>query len=74
MNSKSRLTFVLLALFLGCLGIHNFYAGYTGKALAQLLITLLAGWLLFPIIGVAIWSVAEAIIVETDSDGLKMHR
>ena len=26
----------ILALFLGTLGIHNFYLGYTGKALFQL--------------------------------------
>jgi hypothetical protein len=32
--TKSRVAYVLLGLFLGGLGIHNFYAGYTGKAVA----------------------------------------
>ncbi|AOZ72172.1 hypothetical protein BK816_01720 [Boudabousia tangfeifanii] len=31
---------VLLCFFLGTLGIHNFYMGYTGRGVAQLLLTL----------------------------------
>ena len=73
-TAKSRLTYVLLALFLGCLGIHNFYAGYTEKAILQLLVTLLLGWLLFPLIAVAMWSIAEAIVVETDASGAMMRK
>ena len=38
---KSKLCAGLLAIFLGSLGIHNFYLGYTGKAIAELLLTLL---------------------------------
>ena len=34
---KSRLAYILLAILLGTLGIHNFFAGYTGKGIAQLL-------------------------------------
>src|ERR1700709_2153686 len=37
---KSRVAFVLLAVFLGSFGAHNFYAGYTRKAVIQLSITL----------------------------------
>ncbi|MBQ3218003.1 MAG: TM2 domain-containing protein [Akkermansia sp.] len=29
---KSRLAYILLGVFLGSLGIHNFYAGYTCSA------------------------------------------
>lgn len=36
---KSKLAAGLLGIFLGSLGIHNFYLGYTGKAVAQLLIS-----------------------------------
>jgi len=44
----------ILALFLGTFGIHNFYLGYTGKALFQLLGTLLScGFLALPIALVA---------------------
>lgn len=38
-DSKSKLVAGLLGIFLGSLGIHNFYLGYTGKAVAQLLLS-----------------------------------
>ena len=41
-NSKSKVVAALLAFFLGYFGVHNFYLGYTGKAIAQLLVTLLS--------------------------------
>lgn len=34
---KSRALYIVLALFLGHLGIHNFYAGYRQRAVASLL-------------------------------------
>ena len=40
-GGKSKLAAGLLGIFLGSLGIHNFYLGYTGKAVAQLLISVL---------------------------------
>ena len=39
-GSKSKLTAGLLGIFLGGLGIHNFYLGFTGKAVAQIVVTL----------------------------------
>ena len=41
-NAKSKIAAGLLGIFLGAFGVHNFYLGYTGKAIAQLLITLLS--------------------------------
>lgn len=38
---KSKIAAALLAFFLGSFGIHNFYLGYNGKGLAQLLLTIL---------------------------------
>lgn len=35
-QQKSKLTAGLLGIFLGGLGIHNFYLGYTGKGIAQI--------------------------------------
>lgn len=69
---KSRVAFVLLGLFLGTLGIHNFYAGYTGRAVVQLLITLLTGWLIVPLLIVALWCLVEVIAVHNDAQGLRM--
>lgn len=38
-ESKSGIAYALLAWFLGIFGAHNFYAGYTRRAIAQLLLT-----------------------------------
>ena len=68
-GNKSRVAYIVLGLFLGGLGIHNFYAGYHGKGIAQLLITLLIGWLVIPAIAVFIWVVIELCTVNVDADG-----
>jgi TM2 domain-containing membrane protein YozV len=67
--AKTRVAYVLLGLFLGCLGIHNFYAGYTGKGIAQLLICVLTGWLIVPLLIVGIWVLIEIITVKKDATG-----
>ena len=41
-NAKSKLAAGLLGIFLGGIGVHNFYLGFTGKAVAQLLISVLS--------------------------------
>ena len=35
-SSKSRSTYIALAIFLGFIGVHNFYAGRTGRAILGL--------------------------------------
>ena len=62
-NAKSKLAAGLLAIFLGCYGVHNFYLGYTGKAVAQLLITLLSCG--FGVVVTGIWALIEGIQVLT---------
>ena len=70
-NAKSRISYILLGIFLGCLGIHNFYAGYVGRAVAQLLITLFTGWLIIPWFAVWIWCIVEVCTVRVDARGIK---
>ena len=41
-QQKNKIVAGLLGLFLGTLGIHNFYLGYAGKGIAQLLMTILS--------------------------------
>ena len=54
-ESKSRLVAGLLGIFLGGLGVHNFYLGYNGKAIAQILLSC---------VGVgAIWGLIEGILI-----------
>ncbi|MGH9832735.1 MAG: NINE protein [Blastocatellia bacterium] len=69
---KSRVSYILLGFFLGGLGVHNFYAGYSGRGVAQLLITLFIGWLIIPLFFIWVWVIIEIIVVKTDSLGIPM--
>ena len=68
-DQKSKIAAGLLGLFLGTLGIHNFYLGYIGKAVAQLVLTILGYITLIFIIGgvflaiTGIWAVIEGIMI-----------
>jgi TM2 domain-containing membrane protein YozV len=66
---KSRTTYIVLGIFLGAFGIHNFYAGYTGRAVGQLCLTVLT----LGRLGIVswIWAIIEICIVEKDSTGLR---
>lgn len=41
MEQKSKLTAGLLGIFLGSLGIHRFYLGYTKMGIIQIVVTIL---------------------------------
>ena len=62
-SSKSRLVAFLLCLFLGGIGIHRFYVGKTGSAIAQIL----------TLGGLGIWTLVDFIMILcgkfTDSEG-----
>lgn len=64
-SPKSKVLAGILGIFLGWLGIHNFYLGYIGKGIAQLLISILSIGFLAWISG--IWSLIEAILILTGS-------
>ncbi len=64
--------FIILGVLLGLLGIHNFYAGYYGRGAAQLVITVLLGWVLVGIFITAIWVLIELFTVTADADGNRM--
>lgn len=66
---KSRLIYILLALFLGGLGIHNFYAGYTKKAIIQLLCTFPGALLVVPVLILGIWILVDIVTVTKDAEG-----
>lgn len=55
---KSKMTAGLLGILLGGFGVHNFYLGYTGKAIAQICLTFCFG------IGY-IWGLIEGILILT---------
>lgn len=64
-QAKSKMAAGLLGIFLGAFGVHNFYLGYTGKAVAQLLITVLSCFTLA--IVSEIWGLVEGIMILTGS-------
>lgn len=67
-NAKSKLTAGLLGIFLGAWGVHNFYLGNTGRAIAQIVVTLVT-------CGVgSLWGLIEGIMIlcgsiKTDANG-----
>lgn len=77
-GNKSKMTAGLLGIFLGSFGVHNFYLGYTTKAVIQLVVSIL-GILLscifvgfFMVAGMGIWGLIEGIMILTgkiDRDG-----
>jgi len=69
-EQKSKMVAGLLGIFLGGLGVHNFYLGHTGKAIAQILLSFCFG------IG-AIWGFVEGIMIlcgsiKTDAKGIPL--
>ena len=64
-QSKSKIAAGLLGILLGAFGVHNFYLGYTGKAVGQLLLTLLSCGVLSFVSG--IWGLIEGIMILTGS-------
>jgi TM2 domain-containing membrane protein YozV/RNA polymerase subunit RPABC4/transcription elongation factor Spt4 len=69
---KSRGVFIILGLFLGCLGVHSFYAGYYAKGAIQVAITIVLGWIIVGFVITAIWALIEIITVTADADGHRM--
>ncbi len=74
-EQKSKIAAGLLGIFLGVFGVHNFYLGYTGKAVAQLLITVLSCFTLCFVS--EIWGLIEGIMIlcgsiNTDAKGIPL--
>ena len=74
-SKRSKLIAFLLCLFLGYWGIHNFYLGYKGKAITQLILgTVGAIFFGLGLAVTAIWAFVELIIMAVnenaaDADG-----
>lgn len=83
---KSIIAFILLGIFFGGLGIHNFYAGYKSDGMKQMLISLLSPlilWLLFGFfigsiihlfvaLAIFIWVIIDLIRKNCDANGVEM--
>ena len=65
---QSRVGYILLGFLLGEIGLHNFYAGYVGRGIAQLLITVLSLGFLCWISW--IWALIEIVVVSKNAKGV----
>ena len=71
-SRKSKLVAGLLGIFLGGWGVHNFYLGFTGKGIAQILLNFCFG------IG-TIWGFIEGVLIlcdriTVDADGTPLDK
>lgn len=68
-NAKSKMAAGLLGIFLGSFGVHNFYLGYTTKAVIQLVCTIVGiilsclGIGALIVFGISIWGLVEGIMI-----------
>jgi TM2 domain-containing membrane protein YozV len=66
------LVYALLGVFLGFIGLHNFYARNWLTGLLQLLLSLATYLLGFGIIVPWLWALVEAVVVRKDGNGIEM--
>lgn len=63
-QQKSRLAAAILAISVGAFGVHNFYLGNKGKAVVQLVVSIVGIFLLaIPTIAMGVWSMVEGIML-----------
>lgn len=65
-GDRNQLVALLLAIFIGGLGIHSFYQGKTLKGIAQILL-LLTSWLIIPGILLFAWLIYDIITIAIGS-------
>ncbi len=72
-EQKSKLVAVLLAFFLGGIGIHDFYLGYTKNGIIKIILTVCTGF------GGGIWALIDFIrlltgSLHTDVNGVELKK
>jgi len=82
-DAKSKIAAGLLGIFLGSFGVHNFYLGYTQRAIVQLVLSIVGIVLscivigVFLVLAVYIWGLVEGIMIlagkiNTDGRGMPL--
>lgn len=61
-KGKSQLAALLLAIFLGGLGVHDFYLGHIGRGIIKIVLLGL-GFLVVPLIALAAWVLVDIILI-----------
>lgn len=72
-EQKSKLTAVLLAFFLGGIGIHDFYLGYNKYGIIKIILTVCTG------VGGGVWALVDFIrlltgSLHTDANGVELKK
>lgn len=72
-EQKSKLVAVLLAFFLGSIGIHDFYLGYNKYGVIKIILTVCTG------VGGGIWALVDFIrlltgSLHTDANGVELKK
>lgn len=68
---KSKILAGVFGILLGTIGVHNFYLGYNGKAIAQVLITILSlGFLSWVS---CLWGLIEGLLIIFSKAGSQWH-
>ena len=72
-GQKSKLVAVLLAFFLGSIGIHDFYLGYNKYGIIKIILTVCTGF------GGAVWALVDFIrlltgSLHTDANGVELNK
>ena len=72
-EQKSKLTAVLLAFFLGGIGVHDFYLGYNKYGVIKIVLTCCTG------VGGGIWALVDFIrlltgSLNTDANGVELKK
>ena len=68
-SDYSRGIYIILALFFGLLGIHNFYAGRIGVGACQCILFVTLFWTVIVPVVLLVWVIIELFAVTTDGKG-----
>ena len=69
-KTRCRTSAGVLGIVVGALGVHNFYMGYIGKGLTQLLVSVLGGFITggLSVFAMWLWALIEGILILTDRE------
>ena len=69
-SAKNGIIYILLAFFLGAIGIHNLYAHYWKRGFFQFFLALISPYMLFiPLMFTGFWALLELLFVNRGPDG-----
>ncbi|QBO37461.1 TM2 domain-containing protein [Periweissella cryptocerci] len=72
-GAKSKIAAGLLGIFLGSLGIHNFYLGQTQAGVIKLVLSIVLCWTIVVPSVVSIWGLVEGVMILASKPGTKWH-